>query len=340
MTRLALALVAAAGVVSFAAAEAMRRASHVLGFTDAPNERSSHAAPTPRAGGIGFAFGVPILAAAGMHAIAGSIGGADRAVLLAAPALAIVGLADDRWGLPPAVRMLAQLIAAGAVVAAGGVLHAVGIPGVFAVALGPLAVPLTIAWIVSVTNIYNFMDGIDGLAGVQAIVAALALASITARLGHADLTIALLTLCGGVLGFLILNRPPARVFMGDVGSTFLGFLLAAWAVTGSTREPPVPFVAWVWALSVFLFDGLLTIARRLLRGERIYEAHRTHVYQRLVAAGWSHGRTTALYGGLAAIVAGGIAAQAWLSLPAAGIYPMLALLLGLIPFIERRSVPR
>jgi len=261
-------------------------------------------------------------------------------VLVAAPALALVGLADDRWGLPPSVRFLAQIAAALAVVAAGGVLREIAVPGLFVLPLGALAIPLTIAWIVSVTNIYNFMDGIDGLAGVQAIVAALALAAIAAHLGHADLTIGLLALSGGVLGFLILNRPPARVFMGDVGSTFLGFILAAWAVAGTVREPPIPFVAWVWALSVFLFDGLLTIARRVLRGERIYEAHRTHVYQRLVAAGWSHGRTTALYGALAAMVAGSVVAQTWLSLPAAGVYPVLIVLLGLIPAIERRHAPR
>ena len=340
MSGVALALAAAAAVVSFLAAETMRRRSHALGFTDAPNARSSHSAPTPRAGGIGFALGVPLLAAAAMYAAAGHVAAADRAVLAAAPALALVGLADDRWRLPAWIRLLAQVAAAAAGAAAGGVLREIAVPGLFVLPLGPLALPLTIAWIVGFTNVYNFMDGIDGLAGVQALVAAGALALIAARLGHADLSGALLVLCGGVLGFLILNRPPARVFMGDVGSTFLGFVLSAWAVTAADREPPVPFLAWVWALSVFLFDGLLTIGRRLLRGERIYEAHRTHVYQRLVAAGWSHGRTTALYGGLAAFLAGGAAAQVWFSWPAAAVYPVLALLLGLIPFMERRVVPR
>jgi UDP-N-acetylmuramyl pentapeptide phosphotransferase/UDP-N-acetylglucosamine-1-phosphate transferase len=108
-------------------------------------------------------------------------------------------------------------------------------------------------------------------------------------------------LCGGVLGFLVLNLPPARVFMGDVGSTFLGFTIAAWSIAGTQRTVPVPLLAWVAVLSPFLFDAATTLARRMWRGERVYQAHRTHMYQRLVARGWTHGRTTALYGLLAAV---------------------------------------
>ena len=301
MIGLTVALAATAAAVSFAAAELMRRTSPRLGFTDAPNARSSHTAPTPRAGGVGFAFAVPALAAIALSAGGASIDSPARVLLAASVALAAVGLADDRWGLPAGVRLVAQLAAAIAVAAAGGVLREIAVPGVFTLPLGPLAVPVTVAWLVGVTNIYNFMDGIDGIAGTQAIVAAGSLAVIAICAGHVALAAALLVLCGGVAGFLPLNVPPARVFMGDVGSTFLGFSMAGWSVLGTHLAPPVPLVAWVAGLSPFLFDSLATLARRLWRGERIHEAHRTHMYQRLVAGGWSHGRTTLLYGSVAAV---------------------------------------
>jgi UDP-N-acetylmuramyl pentapeptide phosphotransferase/UDP-N-acetylglucosamine-1-phosphate transferase len=297
----AIALCAAAAAVSFLAAEAMRRSSHRLGFTDAPNERSSHSAPTPRAGGVGFALAVPAIGALALSAAGATIDVPSRALLVASAALAVVGLADDRWGLPAGVRLVAQLAAASAVAAAGGALREVAIPGLFSFTLGPMAIPVTVAWLVALTNIYNFMDGIDGLAATQAIVAAGSIAVIAVCLGHAQLAAALLVLCGGALGFLLLNLPPARVFMGDVGSTFLGFTMAGWSVLGTHLTPPVPLVAWVAVLSPFLFDSATTLVRRLWRGERIHEAHRTHMYQRLVARGWPHGRTTLLYGSLAVV---------------------------------------
>jgi glycosyltransferase WbpL len=301
MIGLTIALGAAAAAVSFAAAELMRRTSHRLGFTDAPNERSSHKAPTPRAGGVGFAVAVPAIGAVALSAGDGAVDMPWRTLLVASAALAIVGLADDRRGLPAGLRLVAQIAAATAVAAGGGALREIAVPGLFTVALGPMAIPATVVWLVALTNIYNFMDGIDGLAATQAIVGAGSIAVIAACLGHARLAAALLVLCGGVLGFLLLNVPPARVFMGDVGSTFLGFTMAGWSVLGTHLTPPVPFAAWVAVLSPFLFDSATTLIRRLWRGERIYQAHRTHMYQRLVARGWTHGRTTLLYGSCAAV---------------------------------------
>jgi UDP-N-acetylmuramyl pentapeptide phosphotransferase/UDP-N-acetylglucosamine-1-phosphate transferase len=197
--------------------------------------------------------------------------------------------------------LLAQVAAAAAVVGTGVVFRDIVLPGGAVIRLGPFAIPLTLLWLVFLTNIYNFMDGIDGLAATEAIVAAAVMAAIAVCLGHPDIALAMCVLAGGVAGFLVLNRPPARVFMGDVGSTFLGFTFAGWAVLSAARGPqPLPLVAWIAVLSPFLFDAVCTLARRLWRREKVYQAHRTHFYQRLVQGGWTHGRTTALYGLLAA----------------------------------------
>ena len=227
---------------------------------------------------------------------------AEYAVFLtAAVALALFSLADDRWGLSIGVRLLAHFVAALTLVLAGGVLHELALPGGAVVPFGPLAPVATIVWVMAFTNIYNFMDGSDGLAAGQAIVAAAAMALFAAAVDVPAVAVAMTLLAAGVAGFLVLTWSPARIFMGDVGSTFLGFTFAGWAVlTGGTRDAPLPFVAWVVVLSPFLFDAALTLVRRMSRGERIHEAHSQHMYQRLVRAGWSHAAVALLYISLAA----------------------------------------
>ncbi len=168
------------------------------------------------------------------------------------------------------------------------------------------ALPLAFLWIAVVTNVYNFMDGIDSLATAQAIVAgaAMALAGIAVRNPLVATGAALLAAASA--GFLLYNLPPARLFMGDVGSTFLGFSFAGLSLLGNLGvgggRLPVEFGLVV--LAPFLFDSLSTLARRILRGERWYAAHRTHYYQRLVHAGLSHAQVTGLYACLAVVAAG------------------------------------
>jgi UDP-N-acetylmuramyl pentapeptide phosphotransferase/UDP-N-acetylglucosamine-1-phosphate transferase len=161
------------------------------------------------------------------------------------------------------------------------------------------------AYVLALTNIYNFMDGIDGLATAQAIIAGLALAIAGLVIANPVLTIGGCLLAAAALGFVPYNLPPARLFMGDVGSTFLGFsfaglpLLANIGVGGGRL--PIEFGLVLFA--PFLFDGLVTLARRVARGERWYAAHRSHYYQRLVRCGLSHGQVTSLYAGLGLLAA-------------------------------------
>jgi UDP-N-acetylmuramyl pentapeptide phosphotransferase/UDP-N-acetylglucosamine-1-phosphate transferase len=145
-----------------------------------------------------------------------------------------------------------------------------------------------VVWIVGVLNIYNFMDGMDGLAGAQAIGAGLALAVGLAAHGHHDLALLSGLLAMASAGFFVHNVGPARIFMGDAGSTMIGFTFAALALSAHARPDPLPLPVVPLALAPFLLDGTFTILRRASRGEAIWKAHRSHLYQRAVTSGQSH----------------------------------------------------
>jgi UDP-GlcNAc:undecaprenyl-phosphate GlcNAc-1-phosphate transferase len=241
---------------------------------DHPNERSLHVTPTPRIGGLGIMAGVGVasiwLAGASPFPIALQ---AALPVVLAAFALATVSVLDDVRGLPVALRFLAHFVAAVAC------LLALGLSG-----WGLLAGTLAVVWM---TNLYNFMDGSDGLAGGMAAVGFGALA-LAAWLGDAD---ALAFFCAAIaaaaLAFLRFNFPPARVFMGDAGSIPLGFMAATLGIVGAMQQ------VWPWlfpllVFSPFIVDASVTLARRGLRGEKVWRAHRSHYYQRVVLLGASH----------------------------------------------------
>ena len=170
---------------------------------------------------------------------------------------------------------------------------------------------ITFLWIVGLTNAYNFMDGIDGIAGGQAVVAGLGWATI-GWLNNVPLVFALgLFICASSLGFLGHNWPPAHIFMGDVGSAFLGYTFAILPLLHNNATMPLVGLLLVWP---FVFDTVFTFVRRLLKGENVFSAHRSHLYQRLVIAGYSHQRVALTYIGLAAV--GGVLAIAWyLNLP-------------------------
>ena len=236
---------------------------------DRPNERSLHSRPIPRSGGLAIMAG----ALAGFVLL-------PAPMSLAAPALALacVSLADDWRGLPIAVRLLAHALAAAAFV-----LSALGtLPWWTQVVLA-----LAVVWM---TNLYNFMDGSDGLAGGMTVLGFgfLGLAALLAN----DATTALTGFCvaAAALAFLLYNFHPARIFMGDTGSIPLGFMAAALGLSGWQRDLwPLWYPAAVFA--PFIVDASATLARRMLRGERFWTAHRTHYYQRLVRMGWGHRRT-------------------------------------------------
>ena len=252
---------------------------------DRPNQRSLHARPVPRSGGVAIMAGT--LAAFLLPP-------APMALAVPALALACISLADDWRGLPIAVRFLTHAAAAAAFV-----LFALSaLPWWLQVTLG-----LAIVWM---TNLYNFMDGSDGLAGGMGVFGFGFMGLAAYLAGAVDLALTGLCVAAAGLVFLWYNFHPARIFMGDTGSIPLGFMAAALGLLGWQRDAwPLWYPAAVF--SPFVVDASVTLARRMIRGERFWEAHRSHYYQRLVQMGWGHRRTAlAEYGlmlscGLAAL---------------------------------------
>ncbi|MHB1075506.1 MraY family glycosyltransferase [Thiobacillus sp.] len=241
------------------------RRRHVLPM-DHPNERSLHATPTPRIGGLGIMAGV----------VVASVFLADSTllpVMLGAFALAAVSLLDDVRGLPVRVRFLAHFVAA---------LVCLLVLGLTGWSLA--GVTLAVVWM---TNLYNFMDGSDGLAGGMAVIGFGALA-LAAWMGDAHgLAVFCAAIAAAALAFLYFNFPPARMFMGDAGSIPLGFMAAALGILGA-RQNVWPWLFPLLVFSPFIVDASVTLARRGLRGEKIWQAHRSHYYQRVVLLGASH----------------------------------------------------
>ena len=236
---------------------------------DPPNERSLHSKPVPRGGGVailaGMLGGWALCEGAVPWIVVGLVG-----------LLGLVSFADDVRGLRARWRLLAHLGVAGVLCA----LFAQSFPSPLWLVVGWLAV----AWM---TNLYNFMDGSDGLAGGMALFGFSAYALAAGLAGDNGFATVNLVVAVAAAGFLIFNFPPASVFMGDVGSIPLGFLAAALGLAGWAQGLwPVWFPVAIFA--PFVLDASVTLMRRVLRRERIWQAHRSHYYQRLVLAGWSH----------------------------------------------------
>jgi UDP-N-acetylmuramyl pentapeptide phosphotransferase/UDP-N-acetylglucosamine-1-phosphate transferase len=241
---------------------------------DRPNERSLHERPVPRTGGIAVLAGAAVSLAFGATAL--------WLPLALAGALAVLSLADDLRSLPTGVRFAAHLAAAA--LAAWYLMSPMHPAELALLALG-------VAWI---TNLYNFMDGSDGLAGGMALIGFGAYAIAAGAAGDAPLAAASVALAAAAGAFLLLNFPPARIFLGDVGSVPLGFLAAALGLAG-WRDDVWPLWFPLLVFAPFVGDATLTLLRRLARRERVWRAHREHYYQRLVRMGAGH-RGAALTG--------------------------------------------
>ncbi len=255
---------------------------------DRPNERSSHQKPRVRGGGIGILLGVAAgLLAAGAF---GSPGNPLEPLLAACLLLALVSLADDLWSLSVIPRFLTQLLCAAFVVWKLGGLERLPLPAPLDLRLGFLAGPLAVLWIVGVTNAFNFMDGIDGLAGGEAV--AVCAGAIVAG-WSTDASLLASALAGAVLVFLVFNWSPSRLFLGDVGSIPVGFLLAGLPLLAPSERRPDAVLAAAIALALFLFDPFETVLRRWRQGKPLGESHREHRYQQLVLPGEPHGSISA-----------------------------------------------
>jgi len=258
-------------------------------MVDVPGQRSSHANPTPRGGGIGIiaVLAIYLLFPQAITNISPPI---TWALLGAVLAVAAVGWWDDHRSLPPSVRALVHIAAAsGATICLGGY-SALQI-GSVQLDLGLWGVLLAVIGVAWMINLYNFMDGVDGLAGMQAVLTGVAAGTLCWWDGHPEFAMIAFIVAAASAGFLVWNWPPAKIFMGDVGSGALGATFGVLAVATETAGSLSVFI-WLLLLSVFIVDASCTLAARLLRGEKWYTAHRSHAYQLLVSAGWSHRRVT------------------------------------------------
>ena len=286
----------ASALASYVLTVLIQQKAALLGLVKAPNERSSHVVPTARGGGLGLAIvgivgclafalqGTPLLAIIG---VLGAV-------------IALIGFIDDLREVSVAIRLAVQVAVVVALVVGielfvGGASDAMPLTGI--IVLG-IAVVGGIWWV----NAFNFMDGIDGIAASQAmliLLGALLLWLYTnGNAANDPIYGAMLVVVAATGGFLLRNWPPARIFMGDVGSTFLGLMIFA-ALLITVAQGALSLAAWAVLLSVFATDSMITILRRTFRGERPWRAHRRHAYQQL-SRRWGHRNVTLLYAALTA----------------------------------------
>jgi Fuc2NAc and GlcNAc transferase len=263
-------------IVSLILTGGLRRYALARSLMDVPNARSSHSVPTPRGGGVAIVLGflsvLPILAFLG-----GLSWTFTWALLGAGAGIALLGFLDDHGHIAARWRLLGHFLGAIWALFWLGGLPALELFG-FVLDLGWLGHVLAAIYLVWMLNLYNFMDGIDGIASVEAICACLGACLLYWLGGFESLILAPLVLAMAVAGFLYWNFPPARIFMGDAGSGFLGIILGMLSLQAAWSSPKLLWV-WLILLGVFIVDATLTLLRRLLRGDKVYEAHRSHAYQ-------------------------------------------------------------
>jgi UDP-GlcNAc:undecaprenyl-phosphate GlcNAc-1-phosphate transferase len=295
---------------------------------DRPDARKSHSQPTPKGGGMGivvaFMLGITILY--GYADFARLADAYFRGVILASFAIAVVAFLDDLLDWPFTAKLGVQTMAGLAVVGSGLYLRSVNLPFFGTVELGWLGIAATLAWILFVTNAMNFIDGLNGLAAGTALVACGFLAFIAAQQGGWFVYFAAMLLAAGLIGFLPFNYPRARIFMGDVGSQFCGFILAVLGVAAARFDSVMlSFLLVPCLLSGVLYDVAFTLVRRALAGQRLTQAHRGHLYQLAQRAGMGAHWVAGLHWAFAAL--GGLICIAFVHAPGLGkvVLPLLLL---------------
>ncbi|MEA3280237.1 MAG: MraY family glycosyltransferase, partial [Thermodesulfobacteriota bacterium] len=265
---------------------------------DVPNKRSSHDVAVPKSGGLAiaatFMIGVLViylLADRTMISEKFFMGFVSSAFLIA-----IVSFYDDLNDISVFIRLISQTIAASVVMIFGIVIYELKIPWVGQVQFGFFGYIVTFLWIVGLTNAYNFMDGINGIAGGTAVIACIFFSVICVKNGSNFTYIISYTIVAGSLGFLVFNFPKGRLFMGNVGSNFLGFTLATMAIIASLYDHShTSMFVMPLLLFHFIYDTFFTFIRRFIRRENVFEAHRSHLYQLFNRLGYSQTTVSVFY---------------------------------------------
>jgi UDP-GlcNAc:undecaprenyl-phosphate GlcNAc-1-phosphate transferase len=264
-----------------------------VGAVDFPSVRRIHTRPTPRLGGLAImgAVLVPSLYYLPVDPQA-------RALIVGAVMIGLIGVVDDIFGLDPIVKLVGQVACASIPVSAGLTIDHVTLPILGVHTLGAMQYPVTVLWFVAIVNMINFIDGMDGLAAGVAGLSAINFAILAASLNRADPAILAASIAGACAGFLVFNFHPARVFMGDSGSMFLGFVIAGVAVNGVLKSAAtVALFGPLLVLAIPILDTSFVIMRRIKHGQPVYLADRSHFHHRFFKIGWGQRKTVlAMYG--------------------------------------------
>ncbi|ADU50284.1 Glycosyl transferase, family 4, conserved region [Thermaerobacter marianensis DSM 12885] len=287
-------VLAVATLVALAGTPVVRAVAARLGLVARPTARSMHRVPVPHLGGLAIFAGF-------VTAVGVSLGWGDRdvlAVLLGGVVMLAVGLADDLWDLPPLAKLAGQVAAALVAVGGGIRIQVLTNPlgwltpagGDDLLVLGAWGIPLTVLWIVAVSNVINLIDGLDGLAAGIASIAALTVLVVAMQTGQPlEVVLLMAALAGSTMGFLPYNFNPAKIFMGDTGALFIGYTLAAVSVVGLLKTAAVVALAVpIIVLALPIADTALAILRRLQAGRPVMAADRDHLHHRLIRLGFSH----------------------------------------------------
>lgn len=263
-------------IVSFFMTWAFRVYAISRSMFDIPNSRSSHSVPTPRGGGLAIVCSF-IIALIILLAVGALPSNFAYALLWAGSGVALLGFLDDRGHIPAHWRLIGHFAASiWALICLNG-LPAITFFGLL-LDLKWIGNCLAAFYLVWMLNLYNFMDGIDGVASIEAVCTCLAACLLYWLSGYTELIWGPMALAAATLGFLFWNFPPAKIFMGDAGSGFLGITIGIFCLQGAWVNG-VFFWVWLILLGVFIVDATMTLFRRLCRGEKIYQAHRSHAYQ-------------------------------------------------------------
>ncbi|MFW6386344.1 MAG: glycosyltransferase family 4 protein [Bacillota bacterium] len=320
-------------IISFFVTPQVKRLALRSGAIDRPNPRRINSHPVPSSGGaaIYLAFMFTLLLFADFNARVG-------ALMLGGTFIFAVGLIDDIYELSPRMKLLGQILAAGVLLLGGIKIEFITNPLGGMLYLGYWGLPLTVFWVVGITNTVNLIDGLDGLAAGVATIAVLTLFFVSLQEGQAVAALPAVILAGSALGFLRYNFHPAEIFMGDSGSLFIGYLLAAISVVGALKSAAaVTVVVPVIALGIPIFDTVYAIIRRLYNNRPVGEADHGHLHHRLLALGWNQTEVVLIvYGvsivlGISALIINSTALQS-------GVAVLLLVVAGLVAWAWKVGV--
>lgn len=293
------------GIISFASTPLVKVFAQKVGAIDVPlDDRRMHKQPVPRLGGLAIFFGFIM-----SIVLFADINKQLRGILIGAVIIVVLGCIDDVVRLGAGIKFIVQICAALVPVLYGGLKieafsNPIGfITGVFWINLGIWSVPITVIWIVAITNAVNLIDGLDGLAVGVSTISSITLLLISLSLGNPAVAIITAALAGGCIGFLPYNINPAKMFMGDTGATFLGFILATVSIQGLFKVYAlISFAVPFLILGLPIFDVIVAVFRRLSKGQSPAKADRSHIHHRLIDMGFSQKQAVAILYTLSAIL--------------------------------------